>query len=202
MSISFSQKNKKVLNRNYLTLFLLVENPNRTFIFILIHSKMKRKCNWAAIKPVLQSVASLLFSVFYGSLKELKIAMNFNFCFRPTSKSLTELHHRVGIKGGVHVLGKIFPLAPSPSPLLEESLSSTFTCRPFLSAQVGPPNFKNYPSRLFMLIFPRNQRGVNVARSGYSGGRWRLWVRICTAAQRLFSNYLSPGTFCIKYISQ
>ena len=116
-------------------------------------------------------MASLLFSVFYGSLKNLKIAMNFNFCFRPTSKSLTELHHREGIKGGVHVLGKIFPLAPSPSPLLEESLSSTFTCRPFLSAQVGPPNFKNYPSRLFMLIFPRNQRGVNVARSGYSGSR-------------------------------
>ena len=117
-------RNKKVPNRNSLPFFFLVHHWNRSYIFTLILSTMKRKMelNDNFVFPkMLQSVAWLSFPVFDGGLKteNWKLQSIFKFCLSAAerSRSLTALApqgHEGG--GGIHSHGRKFGPSPSPQP--------------------------------------------------------------------------------------
>ena len=116
----FIMRNKKVPNRNSLPFFFLVHHWNRSYIFTLILSTMKRKMelNDNFVSPkMLQSVAWLSFSVFDEGLKieNWKLQSIFKFCLSAAerSKSLTALPQR-DMREGEGSSRTVENLAPAP----------------------------------------------------------------------------------------
>ena len=119
-SCFFIMRNKKVPNRNSLPFFFLVHHWNRSYIFTLILSTMKRKMelNDNFVSPKMsQSVAWLSFSVFDGGLKieNWKLQSIFKFCLSAAerSRSLTALPQR-DTREGKGSSRTVENLAPAP----------------------------------------------------------------------------------------